>query len=146
MTETLVKIGNYMPQVIVCSGHNYEESKYQNTQELSLFIERDIYRLIKNLKEFDIKFYLKGSYQEDPPNITIWIAPQNDRLNSFLKLKIEEILWSYNSLVLAQKNGLIHPGKPRFSYIIKFVDPNSNVKKLTNWFRGRGGVNGKEKR
>ncbi|MFK7827877.1 MAG: hypothetical protein AB8G05_27260 [Oligoflexales bacterium] len=115
MSHQYVKIENDIPVSVTCKGIHYEETKDLSLVQLSMFIDRDLFKLRRTFPEsmFSLSAVLVSEQQQLRVEATA-----NTSEAKKLKNKIEQILWSYNQQVLIAKCGSLIPKRTRFTYKI----------------------------
>lgn len=115
------------PLSIFCVGHKFEESKDLSTEDLKIFIERDLDTLIKKYRELRVSYSLDSKRVGYDAVIFLKVSVVCENISSYFLLKplIENILWSYNKQVLLDSEGSFSSLYQRFKFEVNFHMPKS---------------------
>ncbi|NRA46046.1 MAG: hypothetical protein HRU09_13930 [Oligoflexales bacterium] len=122
MSQQYVSIENDIPVSVTCKGIYYEETKSLSLAQLSMFIDRDLFRLRRSFPESS--FYLSVVLIRDQKQLRVEATAINISESQKLKKRIEQILWSYNQQVLIAKCGRLIPTRTRFTYRVEIKIPD----------------------
>ncbi|MFK7823627.1 MAG: hypothetical protein AB8G05_05695 [Oligoflexales bacterium] len=122
MSQQFVQIKNDIPVSVTCKGINYEDTKDLSLGQLSMFIDRDLFRLRRVFPESN--FFISAVQNGDQKQMRVEATANSSSEAIKLKNKIEQILWSYNQQVLIAKCGRLIPTRTRFTYRVDIKSPD----------------------
>ena len=120
-------IENELPHSIVFKGIHFKETRDLTMKQIALFIERDIFQLLKHSDNPENSVALSVIDHQGTSQIRVSITVGHQHEADRLRSQIEQMMWVYNHQTFIHERGQFRalPSRYQFHIEITVVEPGS---------------------